>query len=69
MGEEPVEAPAVAGEPAAEGAGYDAPEDAAAAEQAAMATVNKLDVQALPIRQYLVGPSRRRQCSPHYPPR
>ncbi|EEH61043.1 dpy-30 like protein [Micromonas pusilla CCMP1545] len=39
--------------PASEDAGYDNPEAAAAAQEAALATQNKLDVQALPIRQYL----------------
>lgn len=39
--------------PAAEDAGYDNPDAAAEAEKAALATQNKLDVQALPIRQYL----------------
>ena len=39
--------------PAAEDAGYDNPEAAAAAEKAALETQNKLDVKALPIRQYL----------------
>lgn len=54
-GEEPppTEDEAPAAMPAAEDAGYDKPDEAAAAEQAALATQNKLDVQALPIRQYL----------------
>ena len=41
--------------PAAEDAGYDNPDEAVAAETAALATQNKLDVEALPIRQYLAG--------------
>ena len=51
--EPPAEAEAAAAMPAAEDAGYDNPDEAAAAEKAALATQNKLDVQALPIRQYL----------------
>ena len=51
--EVPPEAPAPEPEPADEDAGYDNPEAAAAAEKAALETQNKIDVQALPIRQYL----------------
>mmetsp|Transcript_18255 Transcript_18255/g.59047 ORF Transcript_18255/g.59047 Transcript_18255/m.59047 type:complete len:84 (-) Transcript_18255:127-378(-) len=35
--------------------GYDNPEAAQSAEKAAMAAQNKLNMQALPIRQYLEG--------------
>jgi protein dpy-30 len=46
-------APEPAPEPASAGAGYDDPVAAAIAEKAALETQNKLDVTALPIRQYL----------------
>lgn len=47
------EAEAPATMPAAEDAGHDHPDEAAAAHKAALETQNKLDVQAIPIRQYL----------------
>ena len=40
--------------PASEDAGYDNPEAAAAAQEAALATQNKLDVQALPTDRPLI---------------
>ena len=48
-----MEEEAPAPEPVDADSGYDDPEAAAAAEKAALETQNKLDVQALPIRQYL----------------
>ena len=39
--------------PAAEDAGHDDPEAAAAAEKAAVNVATKIDVHAMPIRQYL----------------
>ncbi|KAK3251851.1 hypothetical protein CYMTET_38825 [Cymbomonas tetramitiformis] len=51
-GEEAEITPA-APQPADPGSGYNNPEQAASAEKAAMAVANKLNMQALPIRQYL----------------
>jgi len=48
-----VEAPPA--NPADPGAGFSNPDQAASAEKAALAVANKLNMQALPIRQYLEG--------------